>query len=177
MTNGWYYAHDGERRGPFTGRQLRILALSGRILRTDSVYREGIEAGVEASEVKNLFAIVPTPARVTSVAEPVSVVAEPLPIPAPEPVPVSVPAPNIAPPPQVAAPMRAPRKFSAIAVKGAVVMSQDGERVKYKKKCTKCQHEDSSWTTAPITVGTMKAIYFCPKCSQRREVELRGRQQ
>ena len=51
----WYYAHDGKKIGPLSGRELKDLATSGRILPTDTVWSEGTEWGVVARKVKNLF--------------------------------------------------------------------------------------------------------------------------
>jgi hypothetical protein len=56
MTTQWYYVHDAKRLGPFTARQLAELAAAGKILPTDTVWKEGMEKGVPAEKVKNLFA-------------------------------------------------------------------------------------------------------------------------
>lgn len=156
-TEGWYYTHDGHRHGPFSGRELRALAASGAILRTDTIGREGVETGVLAETIQHLF---PATVVVPVAAEPPAVVADPVRTEVPQPQPV----------------VFTRRKLTAVAGQGAVIMSQDGERVKFKKKCLKCRHEDSTWTTLPISVGVMRAGFFCPKCRQRREVELHGRQ-
>jgi ribosomal protein L33 len=50
--------------GPCSGQRLKELAACGRILPTDTVWKEGIEKGVTANKVKNLFRAVPiSPAR------------------------------------------------------------------------------------------------------------------
>jgi transposase-like protein len=59
-------------------------------------------------------------------------------------------------------------------VRGAVIVGQDGVNVKYKKKCLTCGHADSSWHTAPIRNGVIKAVFFCPKCRKSRDVEIKG---
>ena len=51
----WYYAHDENRIGPFSSRQLKELASTGAILVCDTIWKEGIVKGVVASRVKNLF--------------------------------------------------------------------------------------------------------------------------
>src|SRR5216684_6371639 len=56
MTTQWYYVHDAKRLGPFTARQLAELAAAGKILPTDTVWKEGMEKGVPAEKVKNLLA-------------------------------------------------------------------------------------------------------------------------
>jgi hypothetical protein len=55
MADQWYYATGERRFGPFSARQLRALAASGKILPTDTIWKAGIEKGVPASKVKNLF--------------------------------------------------------------------------------------------------------------------------
>jgi transcription elongation factor Elf1 len=61
-----------------------------------------------------------------------------------------------------------------VAGKGAVIVGQDGTTVKYRKKCTTCGHEDSSWRSIPITRGTTRVSYFCPKCRRTCAVEIHG---
>jgi hypothetical protein len=51
----WYYAHDENRIGPFSSRQLKELASTGAILLSDTIWKEGIAKGVVASRVKDLF--------------------------------------------------------------------------------------------------------------------------
>ena len=48
-------ARDGCRLGPFSGRELRDLAVCGLLLPTDTVWKAGIEKGVAAALVKHLF--------------------------------------------------------------------------------------------------------------------------
>jgi hypothetical protein len=52
----WYYRHDDVKTGPWSSRQLKELAVAGGILPTDFVWKQGIEKGVLAEKVKNLFA-------------------------------------------------------------------------------------------------------------------------
>ena len=55
MADRWFYAHDEIKIGPYSGRELRDLADSGEIVVTDTIWKEGIEQGVLARKVKNLF--------------------------------------------------------------------------------------------------------------------------
>ena len=63
MADEWYYAHDANKIGPFSGQQLKNLAATGHILQADIIWKEGVAKGVLASKVKNLFSL--PPARVT----------------------------------------------------------------------------------------------------------------
>lgn len=58
MTDQWYYAIDQERLGPFSSAQLKELASIGQIAPTYIVWKEGVEKGVLAAKVKNLFPVV-----------------------------------------------------------------------------------------------------------------------
>lgn len=70
----WYYKKDGEKQGPVTSEQLKELATSGELQRTDSVWREGMIKWAKAKAIKGLFAAVannpteppPVPPPVTS---------------------------------------------------------------------------------------------------------------
>ena len=68
-----------------------------------------------------------------------------------------------------------PAKARATAVSGAVIVSQDGAFVKYRKKCTHCGCEDSSTRGMPIRVGATRDTFFCPKCRKKREVVIQGK--
>lgn len=54
-SKSFFYAEEGERRGPVTADELRELAASGKLARSDMVWQEGVEKGVPASRVKGLF--------------------------------------------------------------------------------------------------------------------------
>ena len=69
------------------------------------------------------------------------------------------------------------RKRRAIALKGAIITSQDGEYVQYRKKCVDCGHEDSGKSSMRIGQGVTRATFFCPKCRKLRAVELNGQVQ
>jgi GYF domain 2 len=55
VADRWYYAHGARRLGPFTARELSGLAAAGKLLPADTVWKDGMEKGVLAEKVKNLF--------------------------------------------------------------------------------------------------------------------------
>src|SRR5581483_11910546 len=61
MADRWYYGWDDQKLGPFTALELRALADQGKIQAMDTVWKEGVPAGIFAHQVKNLFA--PPPAE------------------------------------------------------------------------------------------------------------------
>jgi hypothetical protein len=75
---------------------------------------------------------------------------------------------------QQRAQQNAKRKARATAGRGVVIVGQDGTSVKYRKKCTACGFEDSSWRTMPIARGTTRLSFFCPKCRKKRDGEIHG---
>jgi hypothetical protein len=204
MPDRWFYVHgaleiSSTRNGPFSGRQLANLAASGQIVPTDTVWKEGIDKGVLARRVKNLFSLVPNfssaiilaaaPATQAPAVEPeppaTSVKNQPeeksaetvvAVLPAPEPIPDDIgllpedPVPPV--PVQPCPPPKHVRKGRAVAGKGALIVGQDGTDVKFKKKCVVCGHEDATRNSLKIVSGTMRAGFFCPKCRKRREVEI-----
>ena len=66
------------------------------------------------------------------------------------------------------------RKSRAVAVKGVVIVSQDGEMVRYRKKCSRCGYEDVCRSTMKITQGATRERFFCPKCRKTGEVVIQG---
>lgn len=196
MNNQWYYARDGGKIGPFTADRLKELAGAGQILPTDTVWKEGVERGVPASRVQHLFA----PAVVVAQAQgplPMPASAQ---VPAPSPMPVgetinagssagSTPSTGIplvddaqqepskeaAPKPSESNPQQpGAKKGRAMAGRGAVIISQDGFSVQFRKKCLRCNHEDASKSRMPIRSGVTRASYFCPKCRKIQQVEIQG---
>lgn len=181
MSTLWYYAHDKKKHGPFSQGQLKEMAAAGTILPIDTVWKEGVEQGVEASRVKNLF---PQPvinstyaidAALLGAAPPVQ--SAPLAdVPAFEPIVVNT---NLVPleepePPKAKpkAPEKTVKKGRAVALKGADIVSQDGTHARYRKKCTKCGHNDSACHMIAIANRLVKENFFCPKCRKRREVAI-----
>jgi hypothetical protein len=67
-----------------------------------------------------------------------------------------------------------PRTRRAIAGTGAVLISQDGYNVHYRKKCSQCGFEDTCRSTMLISMGATRTYFFCPKCRKNREVQIQG---
>ncbi|HEY7159211.1 MAG TPA: GYF domain-containing protein [Gemmataceae bacterium] len=67
-----------------------------------------------------------------------------------------------------------PKMRRAIAGNGAVLISQDGYNVHYRKKCSQCGFEDTCRSTMLISIGTTRSHFFCPKCRKNREVQIQG---
>ncbi len=59
MADMWYFAKDQKKLGPFSSAEFKELADTGQVLPTDMVWKEGIEKGVLAAKVKNLFSTPP----------------------------------------------------------------------------------------------------------------------
>ncbi len=182
MADQWYYWHEAEVLGPFSGRLLVDLAAEGKILPTDIVWREGTEQGVAASLVKHLFAA--APAAVTAPAEPSSAT-DPSATPAAEPI-TRNDEPAAKPPGEISdAVKEMPQSWfsgaptartmrRATAGRGTTLIGQDGTTVKFRMKCTTCGHEDSSYRSLPITRGTTRVSFYCTKCRKNCQVEIQG---
>ena len=56
MASQWYYAQQGQRKGPVSDEQLRQLASVGELNPTDLVWKNGMASWGPASEVEGLFA-------------------------------------------------------------------------------------------------------------------------
>jgi hypothetical protein len=178
MAARWFYGRDEARRGPFSAAEMKALASSGGVLPDDTVWQEGVERGVPARKVKNLFPL----AAAAALAAAEELTAPPA---APEAAPHAEGAAARVPeaPPAPAAPAAPPsggwqqgpaRTGRASAGRGAVIVGQDGVNVKVRKKCTACGHLDSSWATVPIRAGTTRLTFYCPKCRKARDVEVVG---
>jgi predicted RNA-binding Zn-ribbon protein involved in translation (DUF1610 family) len=74
---------------------------------------------------------------------------------------------------QSTAPKKPAQKGRAMAMKGAVIVSQNGETVQYRKKCVKCGFEAAGRTTMPIRNIVTTTSFFCPKCRKTGEVVIR----
>jgi hypothetical protein len=191
MPDRFYYAYDANRQGPFTREQLRELVEAGRIQPADTIWREGVEKGLPAGQFENLFpadAFESDPAAPPAPAESPNAEATP-PVPASavesasqEPAaqePAKDAAPTAAPP--AAEPIKpAPRppapvkKGRVTGCKGAVILSQDGVSVRYRKKCIKCETLENSTNRMPIRSGTTRTTFFCKKCRKLQPVEIQG---
>jgi hypothetical protein len=165
MATGWYYAAFGAKRlGPFSPTQLQDLAAAGTILPIDTVWQEGNEKGALASRVRYLFARAPSNTPPVPAPLP-AVLVENKPLVAPE---------QAEPPPAQSKPPEKPalKKGRAMALKGADIVGQDGAYARYRKKCDKCGHKDSSCHMIQICNKAFKANYFCPKCRKSCEVSI-----
>jgi hypothetical protein len=185
MADQWFYARDASRLGPFSSPQLLELAAAGQIRRTDMVWKAGIERRVLAGKVTNLF-----PAAEADAVPSAAVDTHPGSAPAASPAPSVTPLSTIAPAPPfrsespaspiagtgtLDAPSSHPvRRGRAVALRGAVIVSQDGQIVRYIKKCTECGHNDPCKSRMPIRRGTTRLGFYCPKCRKFRQVEIRG---
>src|SRR5262249_53936274 len=83
-------------------------------------------------------------------------------------------APEEQPPPR---PPEPARKRRAVAIKGAVVMSQDGYTVQYRNKGFQCGFEDACRSSMLIGNGVTRASFFCPSCRKIRVVLIQGMMQ
>jgi hypothetical protein len=72
----------------------------------------------------------------------------------------------------VKAPEAKPKRV--IGVKGGLLVSQDGEVVKFRKKCIRCGYLDTSLTTMKIRSGVSQVPFFCPKCKKTQPVAVQG---
>lgn len=66
MTQEWFYSKDGQsKEGPFSSAELLALAKSGRLLVTDSVWKQGMSKWTVASRIKGLFDNLASPSNPT----------------------------------------------------------------------------------------------------------------
>src|ERR1700722_1011357 len=152
MADRWFYAHDKVKSGPFSGQQLRDIADAGHIVPTDTIWKEGVEKGMLARKVKNLFPLAPADAAPPPLPEVQSNPVEPevenkveeikpeqtatSVSPEPEPLSDNVQLQPLWEAPATPAKQTHVRKGRAVAGKGAVICGQDGTNVKYMKVCT-----------------------------------------
>lgn len=193
MADQFYVGRGGKSCGPFSAAQLKRIAADGRLLRTDTIWWAGMEEPVLASRVKDLFPPLQRPAPAAEAVEPAPTPVQAAPADPPAKVIVVPIDPSAAALPPAAdatalglqSEPPAPEKPSAgqpepvkkrraVGVKGAIILSQDGVSVQYRKKCSQCGHEDASRSTMLIGNGTSRASFYCKKCRKNREVEIRG---
>ena len=55
MAAEWYYAHDGDRRGPVSEAEIKSLAADGRLRPDDLVWQAGMETWTQAGKVLGLL--------------------------------------------------------------------------------------------------------------------------
>lgn len=195
MVSQYFYGRGvSTRLGPYSGQQLKDLADSGKILPSDTIWKVGVKQGMLAKHLKNLFsqeqeqehlrlselsapaegiqsAIPDEKAMPDELTQQESVeILHQLEIPDVE---VQKPVPAA---PSASRHQEKQRVLKAVAVRGAVIVSQDGVYVRFKKKCTQCGQEDNCMSRLAIRNGSNVATFFCPKCRKQRQVELRGSQ-
>jgi DNA-directed RNA polymerase subunit M/transcription elongation factor TFIIS len=197
MADQWYFSWDNQGFGPFSEVQLKELADLGRLQPSDTVWKEGVDKGVLASKIDRLFPessmpdhgahqrkkldpwLTSPPDRVTPGEHLVDVIPDGLMLAAVSDI-IDPALPGDAPPVEspivakIAVPKKTPKRGRATAVMGAGLISQDGETVRYRKKCTKCGYEDSSSTSMPIRNGDTREHFFCPKCKKMSDVVIQG---
>jgi hypothetical protein len=59
MAVQWFYGASHAKHGPFTANHLKELMVSGRLLRTDMVWKEGVKNGLLAGDIRGLFESLP----------------------------------------------------------------------------------------------------------------------
>jgi GYF domain 2 len=166
MADRWYYGRDEQRLGPFTPRQFKDLVDAGQIQPTDTVWKEGFADGVPAGKVKGLFDPLPAPGSAADAGAVSTAQASPAEDEAP--------AEETPPPARPRPPQPPPKKGRALGANGAILTSQDGTTVVYRKKCIKCGHLDTCTHRMPIRQGVTRTSFFCPKCKRLRPVEITG---
>lgn len=55
MSAQWYYTNNGQQKGPVTDVELKQLAVSGNLIPTDQVWKDGMSAWTNAVNLKGLF--------------------------------------------------------------------------------------------------------------------------
>jgi hypothetical protein len=184
MADQWYYSWgEGVKEGPFTAVELRALADSGKIQPSDTVWKDGMEQGVPAGRVRNLFPESEanpgeTPSELESVQE--ENVSSPEEAPKQPDSGTLTEGSGPAVPEQEAAKPQPPpegpkkKKGRATVVRGAHITAQDGSRVQFRKKCITCGYEDTSKASIPLRMGTTRMSFFCRKCRKLKPVEIFG---
>jgi hypothetical protein len=193
MADTWYYSEHEDKLGPFSSAQLKELAAVGQLLPSHTVWKEGIEKGVLAARVKNLFRVLPAESPLASAviqaassnppAQSSSLVSDPVSQAPSSTTTMESQGPTLqanidedqqSPKKKISSQSQptAKRLFRVVASKGAVVLGQDGTSVRYKKKCPKCGFEDSSMRTMALRSGVNRDRFFCQKCRKLQQVEI-----
>ncbi|HEX3150630.1 MAG TPA: DUF4339 domain-containing protein [Gemmataceae bacterium] len=153
MSLQWFYGRGSDITGPVSRAELSELASSGGVLATDMVWQDGVEDGIRASDVPELF---PAAVAVVEEAKPLAPMGHPDWI-------------N-----PLARPEAETKPGRAVAGKATSIIGQDGKTVKFRMKCDLCGRDDASFKTIPIPHGTARASFYCKKCRKRRDGEIHG---
>lgn len=62
QTTGWYVSRGQKKWGPYSGKQLKSMAVAGKLLQDDLVWKQGLASWVPAKQVPGLFAALPASA-------------------------------------------------------------------------------------------------------------------
>ncbi len=62
----------------------------------------------------------------------------------------------------------------AVVESGAILVSQDGERVRFRKKCVRCGFEESCNSVMRLMPGVNRQLFFCPKCRKQVGISIRA---
>jgi GYF domain 2 len=69
----------------------------------------------------------------------------------------------------------APVKMRRATVEcGAIIISQDGDRVRFRKKCVRCGFEESCNSVMRLMPGVNRQLFFCPKCRKQVGIAIRA---
>jgi hypothetical protein len=171
MAEQYYFSRGEIQKGPYTADEMRDLARAGQIQPSDLVWQQGMKQRFPASSVQELFEDPPDEADAVAPGSVEADLAALEPEAAPEKVAAdySVPASE--------KPVRPPEKERprrVVAIKGGVIVSQDGKYVQYRKKCTVCGYEEQGKANQLIRPGSMKIPFFCRKCRKGRSTEMQG---
>jgi hypothetical protein len=174
MSENWYIARGEQQLGPYTVFELKELGMAGQVHATDEVWKEGMPNRVPATKVKGLLPVNDTPVSTADESAPAALAEE-----KPEQSAAEPPAPmtpeQLAEERRKAAAARAAtetRKRRVTASKGAIVTSQDGKEVRFRKKCITCGTEDRGKSMLPLRPGTTRTSFFCPNCRRLKPVEI-----
>ena len=177
MTSQWFYGRGTDITGPVTDRQLFDLAARGAVLRTDIVWREGVEMGVPAGNVKNLFAITIPPTEL-----PAPYLGANGPLPANE-SPMGGPNEVIAPAPAVGRPnWHRPRQsptsprpnWTGVGGQGGGHHEPGRNLAKIPRQVHDLRPRRFELEVDSHSARNRRAGFFCTKCRKRREVEIHG---
>ncbi len=181
MSQLWFYGKLDSKLGPYSALQLRALAVAGKILVTDTVWKDGIVLGVLADRVKNLFPIPALVPRLKELIIPIVTLGMEEPH-----------SPRMAAVGQVEAIVKCAlvldpktanlpgeqkklvKKLRALAIRGAKITGQDGVTMQIRKICTTCGHEDPARISMAIRIGKTRIVFYCSKCRKARDVEIQG---
>ena len=74
--------------------------------------------------------------------------------------------------PRIKPPVVRPKR--AVVESGAVLVSQDGERVRFRKKCVRCGFVESCNSVMRLMPGVNRQLFFCPKCRKQVGISIRA---